>query len=389
MEFRTSVWKAINASDAFHQNFTSFIYQPGKTKGQKRTDPIFKEASDVLSTAVALKQHQSGNDNGKAIKKSGWWCFTWRTSATGSYGKKFPDKTSVWGVATGFKLMSGVSTMDFFEFLLKGWEPKGDFTTSVGLTIGYVPDLPGVGGVRAGVSVGGSITLGPRKVKIGIKLGLGMSAATGNVDNTWLWCGGPKQILSFGCKKSVASAFTIFCKDFNFLNGQNGDGVSDPCATKGRAYVSSHRRRRRHKEYDMPGRGRTAEDTADLCRERCKRISGCKHYSYWPKDGGCHLQNWDSYPSKNGAAWAGSPVCCAYKDVKYEYDNRGRRRQQYDMPGHGRSKEPVMTDCQWRCAKTSGCKHFSYWKDGGCHLSGSNAKEHYGGGITAGPDTCP
>lgn len=42
---------------------------------------------------------------------------------------------------------------------------------------------------------------------------------------------------------------------------------------------------------DMPGGGRTEVATVELCRERCADLSGCVHYSFWPKDDGCHLGN--------------------------------------------------------------------------------------------------
>ena len=54
MQFRTAVWSAMNASAAFHENFTGFIYHPGRAKGSKRVNPICKETGDVLSTALAL-----------------------------------------------------------------------------------------------------------------------------------------------------------------------------------------------------------------------------------------------------------------------------------------------------------------------------------------------
>ena len=277
MQFRTSVWSAMNASSAFHENFTSFIYQPGRVQGAKRTDPIYKEASDVLSTAMALKRNfdrSEGDDNGKNVQKSGWWCFSWRATATGAYGKKFPTATAQYGVVTGFKLITGSTTS--LQTLMSTKPPSVNLFTSIGLTIGFVPDLPGVGGVRAGVSVGGTLTLGPGKVKLSISLGLGMSAATGNINP--IFCGGPKSLGPFNCGGSVASAFTLFCKEFNFLNGDNGAAIDDPCATGSKVYVQTHRRRRRW-HYDMPGQGRTTEKKAEHCRERLGRPLG---FFYFP-----------------------------------------------------------------------------------------------------------
>ena len=50
------------------------------------------------------------NNNGKNIKKSGWWCFSWAATATGSYGKKFPTNEATFGVIIGFKLITGSTT---------------------------------------------------------------------------------------------------------------------------------------------------------------------------------------------------------------------------------------------------------------------------------------
>ena len=45
-------------------------------------------------------------------------------------------------------------------------KPTVDLKTSVGLTIGYVPQLSSVAGVRAGVSVGGTVALGADSFKM-------------------------------------------------------------------------------------------------------------------------------------------------------------------------------------------------------------------------------
>ena len=50
------------------------------------------------------------NNNGKNIKKSGWWCFSFTATATGAYGKKFPTNEATFGVIIGFKLLSGSTT---------------------------------------------------------------------------------------------------------------------------------------------------------------------------------------------------------------------------------------------------------------------------------------
>ena len=43
-----------------------------------------------------------------------------------------------------------------------------------------------------------------------------------------------------------------------------------------------------------------------------------------------------------------------------------------DMPGQTR-KCRGFGDCRLRCAGVSGCAHFTYWSNGGCHLQDTNA----------------
>jgi len=45
----------------------------------------------------------------------------------------------------------------------------------------------------------------------------------------------------------------------------------------------------------------------------------------------------------------------------------------YSMPFGERSEEVSLRACQLRCANTPGCEHFSYWNDGGCHLTSYTA----------------
>lgn len=366
MQWRTAVWGAMNASSAFHENFSHFIYQPGRTKGAKRTDPIYKEAGDVMSTALALKRN---DDNGENIKKSSWWCLSFRASATGAYGKKFPSPTAQWGVVTGFKLITG-STANLLK-LLQGQSPVSSLSISVGLTIGFVPNMPGVGGVRAGVSVGGTVSISRTSNAFSISLGLGFSAATGHVHH--VFCGGPPTIGPFACGGSVAAAFTIFCKEFNFLNGDNGAPIDDPCATNNKVYRQNHRRRRRHR-YDMPGQGLTTEETAQHCRERCNQVSGCAHYTFWPHNGHCRMQDRDS--RAEGArrrARSGPPTCCAVSGAKYVENHRRRRRNKEDMPGTRKRKVDAYEDCKNRCKSTSGCSHFTFWPSRNCRLTSRDA----------------
>jgi len=43
-----------------------------------------------------------------------------------------------------------------------------------------------------------------------------------------------------------------------------------------------------------------------------------------------------------------------------------------DMPGQGRSVEVSQVECRKRCEGITGCTHFTYWADGGCHMNDGN-----------------
>lgn len=63
------------------------------------------------------------------------------------------------------------------------------------------------------------------------------------------------------------------------------------------------------------------------------------------------------------------------------------------MAGSLRSTATSVHDCQKRCADTTGCQHFSFWNDGGCHLTSYTAyPKKYDGpasvGVMAGPKSC-
>ena len=59
-----------------------------------------------------------------------------------------------------------------------------------------------------------------------------------------------------------------------------------------------------------------------------------------------------------------------------------------DVNGEGRTDESDATACQARCLGVAGCSFFSFWADGGCHLSSSAATKTTASGVTAGPKTC-
>lgn len=59
-----------------------------------------------------------------------------------------------------------------------------------------------------------------------------------------------------------------------------------------------------------------------------------------------------------------------------------------DYGDHNRTIETSPEDCQTRCQQTTDCAFFSYWNDGGCHLSlaGATAVEEHG--VISGPPSC-
>ncbi|CAE7229848.1 enol-1, partial [Symbiodinium necroappetens] len=327
MQFRTSVWQAMNASSDFHTNFRKFIYGTGRAKGARRVDHVYKEASDVLSTALALENRQNADSQsedskagrrrssprrrgrrreffkvsgmGAEIYGEGWWCLSWRANEFSSFQRKFPFESTKWGAAVGYSMAVGdPQEFEVWVQAMKGNHPAV-FELAVGLTIGFIPSLPTGQGVRAGVTVGGTLTLATNGPKVGIKLGLGVSAVNGIA--TSADCS-PKRgdIGGFKCMKGVSASFTIFCKSFDFSSGDSDAQQDDPCSTDGKYYKEIQRRRVpwnnkyvRRRETNMPGQGRSSEKNAVACRDRCNRVSGCMHYTFY-QDGGCHLQSSDS-----------------------------------------------------------------------------------------------
>jgi len=59
-----------------------------------------------------------------------------------------------------------------------------------------------------------------------------------------------------------------------------------------------------------------------------------------------------------------------------------------DMNGQSRTSEATANACQQRCASVTGCAHFSWWRDGGCHLQDSNATRQQNRAARAGIPTC-
>jgi hypothetical protein len=119
---------------------------------------------------------------------------------------------------------------------------------------------------------------------------------------------------------------------------------------------------------DMPGHNRTVEERIEECQDRCKNVDECKYFSYF-NDGGCHISDKQNNKIKSLNAVTGekySVDCCKLKGKYYSPIN---------MPNQERTVEQNAKDCYKRCKSTKGCKYFSYWKDRGCHIQDSNAKQ--------------
>jgi len=108
------------------------------------------------------------------------------------------------------------------------------------------------------------------------------------------------------------------------------------------------------------------------------------------------------------AFWESSPICSGEPDntvrrylatfsassstqVCYEQDSKYIPID--DIIGQGRTVESDVVGCQARCERVSGCSYFSFWANGGCHLSSSAATKAPGSlpgssGVTAGPKAC-
>jgi len=59
-----------------------------------------------------------------------------------------------------------------------------------------------------------------------------------------------------------------------------------------------------------------------------------------------------------------------------------------NMPMQGRTVTVSPQTCQARCARTPGCGHFTWLRDGSCHIQEYRAQRHVGVGAIAGPSSC-
>lgn len=65
---------------------------------------------------------------------------------------------------------------------------------------------------------------------------------------------------------------------------------------------------------DMAGQVVSSEANASTCRDRCRKVSGCQHFSFWPaansnSTGFCHLEDRDAEASLAQGVISGPPDC--------------------------------------------------------------------------------
>ncbi|CAE7532942.1 ANK1 [Symbiodinium sp. CCMP2592] len=139
---------------------------------------------------------------------------------------------------------------------------------------------------------------------------------------------------------------------------------------------------------NMRKQGRSQEPEALSCQRRCAKVFGCAHFSYWT-DGGCHLQDEEAKLEGSDGVISGPASCllqpahrgaggCLTEGVSYD---------PLDMKGQSRTSGS-LAKCQQRCAGVSGCVHFSFWSDGGCHLQDARAVAKGSPGAMSGRPNC-
>jgi len=60
---------------------------------------------------------------------------------------------------------------------------------------------------------------------------------------------------------------------------------------------------------DMAGQPGIVTASAVECQQRCASVAGCAHFSYWPGDKGCHLQDFTAVSGTSLGAQSGPPAC--------------------------------------------------------------------------------
>mmetsp|Transcript_20111 Transcript_20111/g.35671 ORF Transcript_20111/g.35671 Transcript_20111/m.35671 type:complete len:814 (+) Transcript_20111:100-2541(+) len=143
---------------------------------------------------------------------------------------------------------------------------------------------------------------------------------------------------------------------------------------------------------NMAGNNRTWAVNHMACRDRCAKVSGCSHWTYYLVSEGCHLQDSDSKPVPVKGTVSSHANCTdpAF-DTKHSYGNanplvRVMGQDCYhlsvgfvplDMDLVNGTRESDYERCQARCKSTPSCATFVYFiVDQGCHLQDVNASDH-------------
>lgn len=79
---------------------------------------------------------------------------------------------------------------------------------------------------------------------------------------------------------------------------------------------------------------------------------------------------------------------CYESDSKYSPDDMNGTRIPEARRRRRRRSTLSLSACQNRCAAVRGCVHFSFSRNGECHLQDSSAVQVSSSGVTAGPPTC-
>jgi len=91
------------------------------------------------------------------------------------------------------------------------------------------------------------------------------------------WVDGGCHLQSSAAREKEAAASVI--------SGPKECPPASTCWIHGRKYVTG-----RNDVDGVANEGRTVEESALACQERCSTVADCAFFSYWV-DGGCHLQN--------------------------------------------------------------------------------------------------
>jgi len=135
---------------------------------------------------------------------------------------------------------------------------------------------------------------------------------------------------------------------------------------------------------NMPGTTLSLETDDSACQERCKRTSGCVHFSYYVQLGHCHLQSRRATLMPGQVGWISGPASCSGAPASSSGGGGGsesRRRSRdgcfkehstympMDMIGVTPAVMSSEVLCQDACRSHSRCDVFTYETLSGlCHL---------------------